>query len=112
MLRAFSLGLKFLLELAAFAAFAYCGANVGSGVISVVLAIAAPALAIVLWGRFAAPRSDRRLATRDRIAFELSVFGLACVALLVVGARVAAAALAVLVAISTALLTRLDQWEA
>lgn len=112
MLRALSLGLKFLLELAAFAAFAYCGAKVGSGVVSVVLAIAAPALAIVLWGLFAAPRSERRLATSARIAFELSVFGLAFVALLVVGARVAAVTLAVLVAISTVLLTRLDQWEA
>ena len=112
MLRALSLALKFLLELAAFAAFAYCGANAGSGVISVVLAIAAPALAIVLWGLFAAPRSQRRLATSARIAFELSVFGLAFAALLVVGARVAAVMLAVLVAISTVMLTRLDQWGA
>lgn len=43
MLRAGSLALKFLLELPAFAAFGYWGASVGSGVMSVVLAIAAPA---------------------------------------------------------------------
>ena len=111
MLRALSLGLKFLLELAAFAAFAYWGASVGSGAISVVLAIAAPALAIVLWGLLAAPRSRRRLATAARIPFELSVFGLAIVALFVAGARVAAVVLAVLVATSTTLLARFDQWE-
>jgi hypothetical protein len=111
-MRALSLALKFLVELAAFAAFAYWGASVGSGVTSVVLAIAAPALAIVLWGLFAAPRSERRLATAPRVAFELTVFGLAIVGLLVAGARVAAVVLAVVVAVSTALLTFFDQWEA
>lgn len=112
MLRALSLALKFLVELAAFAAFAYWGANVGSGVVSVVLAIAAPALAIGLWALFAAPRSQWRLATSPRVGFELSVFGLAIVGPLVIGARVAAVVLAVLVAASTALLARFDQWEA
>ncbi|HEX5616942.1 MAG TPA: DUF2568 domain-containing protein [Solirubrobacteraceae bacterium] len=106
-MRVFSLALKFLLELAAFATFAYWGASV-----SIVLAIAAPAVAIVLWGLFAAPRSERRLAMPARIAFETGVFLLAVVALLAVGATVAAIVLAALVAISTALLTRFDQWEA
>jgi hypothetical protein len=111
MLRALSLALKFLVELAAFAAFAYWGASVGSGAAAVVLAIVAPGLAIVLWGLFAAPRSRRRLATAARIPFELSVFALAIVALFVADAPVAAIVLAVLVATSTALLTRFDQWE-
>jgi len=107
-MRVFSLALKFLLELAAFAAFAFWGANAGG----VVLAIAAPALAIVLWSRFAAPRSGRRLPRAPRIAFELCVFVLAVVALLLADAMVAAIVLAVLVAVSTALLTGFDQWEA
>jgi hypothetical protein len=111
MLRAASLALKFLVELAAFAAFAYWGATAGSGVTSVVLAIAAPAVAIVLWGLLAAPRSRRRLPTAPRIVFELSVFVLAIVALVAAGARGAAVVLAVLVAASTALLARFDQWE-
>jgi Protein of unknown function (DUF2568) len=106
-MRVFSLALKFFLELAAFAAFAYWGASV-----SIVLAIAAPALAIVLWGVFAAPRSERRLRTPARIAFETAIFILAVAALAATGALVAAIVLAVLVAISTALLTRFDQWEA
>ncbi len=112
MLRGLSLALKFLIELAAFAAFAYWGASIGSGAVSVVLAIAVPAVAIVLWARLAAPRSKRRLARTARIAFELTVFGLAIVALFVAGAPIAAVVLAALVATSTALLTRFDQWEA
>jgi hypothetical protein len=106
-MRTLSLALKFLLELAAFAALAYWGAQT-----SVLLAIAAPALAIGLWAVFAAPRSARRLPTRPRIRFELAVFGVAVLALVAVGAPVAAVVLAVLVVLSTALLTRFDQWEA
>jgi hypothetical protein len=80
MARASNLALKFLLELAAFASFAFWGASVGSGAVSVALAIAAPAVAIGLWGLFAAPRSKRRLPTAARVPFELSVFALAIVA--------------------------------
>jgi Protein of unknown function (DUF2568) len=111
-MRALSLALKFVLELAAFAAFAYCGASAGSGAVSVVLAIAAPAVAIVLWGLLAAPRSKRRLPSAARIPFELSVFASAIVALLLAGAPIAAAVLTMLVVMSTALLTRFHQWDA
>jgi Protein of unknown function (DUF2568) len=111
MVRATNLLLKFLLELAAFAAFAYWGGTVGSGAVSVVLAIAAPAVAIVLWAVFATPRSDHRLSTAARIPFELAIFGLAVVALLAAGAPVAAIVLAVLVVVNAALLSALDQWE-
>lgn len=111
-MRAFSLALKFVVELAAFAAFAYWGASVGSGAVAVLLAIAAPALAIALWAVFAAPKSARRLPTATRVPFELAVFGLAVVALVAAGALTAAIALAVLAVTSTALLARFDQWEA
>jgi hypothetical protein len=47
-----------------------------------------------------------------RSGFELAVFGLAIVALLAAGAPAAAVVLAVLVAMSTALLFRFDRWEA
>ncbi len=46
-MRVLSLALKFVVELAAFAAFAYWGASLGSGAVSVALAIAVPSLAIV-----------------------------------------------------------------
>lgn len=110
--RALSLALKFGLELAALAAFAVWGANVGSGAVSVILAIATPLAAAGLWGTLAAPRASRRLPTRARIPFELGFFALAAVALLGAGAPVAAAVLAGLVVLSTALLSRFDQWEA
>ena len=42
--------LKFALELAAIAAFTYWGATVDGGVVSVLLAVIAPAVAVVLWG--------------------------------------------------------------
>lgn len=112
MLGAANLALKFLLELGAFAAFAYWGATTGDGVASIALAVAAPAVAIVLWGLFAAPRSSRRLPAATRIPFELAVFALAIVALLVADAPAAAVVLAALVVVNAALLTVLGQWEA
>ena len=41
------------------------------------LAAALPLLAIILWGIFAAPRSEQRLDTPYRIVFELALFLLA-----------------------------------
>jgi hypothetical protein len=110
--RGANLALKFLLELAAIAALAYWGTTSTDGVPAVLLAILAPALFIVLWARFAAPRSDHRLPARSRVPFELGLFALAAVALAVAGAPVLAAAFAVLVVINAALLTVFDQWEA
>jgi hypothetical protein len=105
--RTFSLALKFLLELAAFAAFAYWGAGV-----NIAVAIAAPVVAIILWGVFAAPRSERRLPTAPRVVFEASVFALAVIALLAADAPIAALVLAILAAMSFTLLARFDQLEA
>jgi Protein of unknown function (DUF2568) len=101
-----NLALKFLLELAAFAALAVWGASV-----SVLLAIAAPAAAIVLWGIFAAPKSARRLPDRARIPFELAVFALAAVALAAAASVALAVVFGVLVVINAVLLTTLGQWE-
>jgi hypothetical protein len=103
--------LKFLLELAALASFAIWGAETGSGVVAVVLAIAAPLAMVVLWGRFAAPRAPGRLSVRTRIPFELTVFALAVVGLLTVGHTVAAIVLAGVVVVNSLALTAFDQWE-
>jgi hypothetical protein len=110
--RAANLGLKFLLELAAIAALAYWGATTADGVLAVVLAVGAPALFIVLWGRFAAPRSGHRLPARSRIPFEFGLFALAALALVLAGSPLVAAVFAVLVVVNAALLTMFDQWEA
>jgi len=109
-LRIVNLGVKFLLELAAFAAFAVWGASVGHGGVSV--AVAAPLLAIALWGRFAAPKSERRLALRPRLAFEGAVFGLAVLALLAAGHPGAALVFGVIAVVNAVLLAALGQLEA
>jgi hypothetical protein len=82
MIKPANLALKFLLELAAFAAFAIWGADVGAGASAVILAVAAPLVAVLLWARFAAPRSAHRLPQGTRIPFELGVFFLAALAAL------------------------------
>jgi hypothetical protein len=110
-LRAANLALKFLLELAAVAAFAYWGATAGGGVMSVLLAIVAPAAAVLAWGVFAAPKSERRLARAPRVVFELAFFGLAAAALAAAGSPAAAVSLGVVVIANAALLTVFGQWE-
>jgi hypothetical protein len=110
-LRAANLAVKFALELVAIGAFAYWGATVTSGPVAVLLAVVTPTVAIALWSRLAAPRSDRRLPLTLRIPFELAVFALASVALFRTSSLVAIAFLGIVLA-NTLLLTVLHQWEA
>ena len=107
-MRAANLALKFTLELAALA---FWGGTVGEGAVSVLVAIAAPALMIVLWGRFAAPKASRRLSTASRVPFELAVFAAAAAALAAAGEIALAAAFAALVCVNSILLTAFKQWE-
>ena len=111
MLTAANLTLKFLLEVAALAAFAYWGAGTGAMPVSLFLAIATPAAAAVLWGVFAAPKSDRRLPLQPRIRFELTIFTAAVLALLSAGVPGLAVAMSALVILNAVLLTWFDQWE-
>ncbi len=110
MLAAANLALKFVLEVAAIAAFAYWGANTGAMPLSLILAVVVPATAIAAWAVFAAPRSARRLPPESRIPFELTVFVAAVLAFLVAGASGAAAIMAVLVALNAIGLTVFGQW--
>jgi Protein of unknown function (DUF2568) len=105
-----NLAVKFLLELAAFAAFAYWGAATWTGAVSIVAAIAAPALAVAVWSVYAAPRSPRRLRLAARAPLELAVFGLAVAALAVTGAIVLAIVFGVVAAVNAALLLLFGQW--
>lgn len=107
-----NLAVKFLLELAALAAFGLWGASIASGVFAVLLAIGLPVVVAVLWGRFAAPRARRRLPLRLRAPFELGVFALAALALWAAASLAWGAAFAVIAAVNAALLTAFDQWEA
>lgn len=106
-----NLAIKFALELAALALFAYWGATTGDGAWAVVLAIAAPAAMLAVWGRWAAPRSPRRLPTPARIPVELGVFALAGAAGYGAGAFVAGTAFVVVAIVNALGLTLLRQWE-
>jgi Protein of unknown function (DUF2568) len=110
-LRAANLAVKFALEIAAVTAFAYWGATVSSGAVAAVLAVAAPLIAIVLWGRFAAPRAPRRLPLRLRAPFELGVSALAALGLRAASSAAAIGFASVVIA-NSLLLTLLRQWEA
>jgi hypothetical protein len=110
LLKAINLGAKFVVELAAFAALAWWGGTVGHGVMSVLIGIAAPLLAVVLWGLWAAPRAKRRLPLARRVPFELGVFAVAAVAIGTVSVP-AGIVLAAAAAVNAALLTAFAQWD-
>lgn len=110
-LRTANLAAKFTVEIATLVAFGYWGADVGAGAVPVLLAIATPLLAAVLWGQFAAPRAKRRLPLRMRAPFELAVFAPAAVALLA-ASPAAGVVFAIVVIANSAVLTMLSQWDA
>ncbi|MFY4777013.1 YrdB family protein [Metabacillus sp. RGM 3146] len=69
------LTLRFFLELAVLAAFFRWGIFEGQGIaMKIILAAGSALIAAILWGRFAAPKSKRRLKGYNRIGFELFIF--------------------------------------
>lgn len=57
----FGASLVFFSELGMLAGFAWWGFRVADGVAAWVLAVAAPAVALTLWGQFLAPKAPHRL---------------------------------------------------
>jgi hypothetical protein len=104
-----NLALRFALELAALAALAVWGAHATSSTAgNVVLAIAAPAVTIAIWGVWSAPRSARRLRGRALVALELVLLAVSAVALLAAGDVLLACVLAVLAIANGVALRRLS----
>ena len=103
-----NLAIRFVLELAALAALAYWGTQTGSGVVRWLLAAGAPAIFILVWARFVAPKAERRLPVRQRIPLELVLFGLAAVALAVAGAAWLGIAFAVVAVVNIVLVYAWD----
>jgi Protein of unknown function (DUF2568) len=106
--KAANLALRFLLEVAALAGLAYWGAHTGSGVVKVLLAIAAPVIAAIVWGLFAAPKAARRLPRGPRVVVEAAVFGAAAAGLAVTGQGGVAAVFVALVVVNGALVYAWD----
>lgn len=99
-------GLAFLLEVAALAVLAWWGrGSAGATASRLLLAVAAPAVAAVLWGLFAAPKARIPLPTAGVLTVKALVFGAAAVALHTLGRGEAAVALAVVAAANTVLAT-------
>jgi Protein of unknown function (DUF2568) len=98
-MRGFQLLLRFVLELCALAALAYAGwQSSGSFWVRLLMAIALPLVAAVVWGQWVAPKARHPLPDPLRLVPEWLVFGGATVALAVTGRPLLAAALAVLAA--------------
>jgi hypothetical protein len=103
-----ALAVRFGIELCALAALAYGGWRVDGPLwLRILLAVALPLLAAVVWGRWVAPRAPRKLADPLRLVPEWVVFGGATTALLLTGHPVLAALLAVVAAVDRLALWRL-----
>jgi Protein of unknown function (DUF2568) len=103
--RTVNLGLAFLLEVAALAAFCWWGFHVsGATWLKVVLGIGAPVIAAIVWGLFAAPRAKYQLSTVSTFAVKVIVFGGATAALIASGQLVLGIVFAAVVIANTALI--------
>lgn len=81
-----NLALRFVLELAMLAALAAWGVHTGrSTAADLALGIGAPAVAAILWGRYAAPRSAARLRGVALRVLQLFLLGLGAAALIAAG---------------------------
>jgi hypothetical protein len=91
--------LRFSLELASLAGLAIWGWRTGPTGVSLLLAVAAPLAAAVLWGAFVAPKAPR--PTRDpwRLVLEVVVFGAGALAFAAAGLETVALIVAVAAAV-------------
>jgi hypothetical protein len=100
-----NLGVRFLVELGAYASLGYWGAAGGGPTAErTTVAVAAPLIAIVVWSLLLAPKARWRLADPTAFALELSIFALAAVALASAGPRGLALAFGVVAADNTVLI--------
>src|SRR5690348_7304430 len=89
----------FLTELLLLGVLAVAGARLGSGVVaSVLLAVALPVAAAVLWGLLLAPHAARRLHHPQRLVVKIALVAVAATLLGVTGAVVWAIIFGVVVA--------------
>src|SRR5437016_2390753 len=81
-----NLVLAFLLELCALAALGYWGYQTGQSMpVKLLLALAAPLLAAVVWGLFVAPRAAIKVSEPIRLLLTVVVFGAAAAGLVATG---------------------------
>src|SRR5215831_16723394 len=82
MVRDANLGLRFLLELAALGAVAWCGWEIGNSTAAqVLLAIVFPLVFALVWGTFIAPKAAIRVSRPVWYGLQVVLFGGAALAL-------------------------------
>jgi hypothetical protein len=79
-----NMGLSFLMELAMWLAFGYLGFHGFGGVTGWLIGLGLPILTILIWSRWAAPKSKKRLKQPGLIKLKTVLFYLAGIALLTV----------------------------
>ena len=89
--------LAFFVELAALVAMGYWGLKVGD----IWLAIAAPVLAATMWGLFAAPKAQLKVAPAAQLAVKVIYFGASVLALFATGHQILGAVFGVIILINT-----------
>jgi hypothetical protein len=104
-LKGANLAVAFLLEVVALIAFAFWGWTVGSNdAARLVLVIALPVVAALLWGAFLSPKPEFQLPVAVVAFAQLAFFVLAALALWASGHRVAAVLTAAVLLVNRALL--------
>jgi len=82
-IRSLNLVFRFILELVVLVALFLWGISVsGELVVQIVLGVGAPAMTMIVWGLFVAPKASRRLPDPQRLAVEIVVFGAGVLAFL------------------------------
>ncbi|MEU9130469.1 DUF2568 domain-containing protein [Kitasatospora sp. NPDC048540] len=110
-LRGSNLALRLLLELAALVALGAGGYRVdGPLAVRVLLAVALPLAAALLWGRYASPKATVRSAPAWYLT-QVLVFGGAVAALAFAGRPTGALVLGVVMVANTAVLRALGEWH-
>ncbi|MER6633075.1 YrdB family protein [Streptomyces sp. NPDC000987] len=103
-MKAANLGVLFLIELGALAAVGYWGFTRDvAAPLAWLLGLGAPALLIVVWGRFGSRKAPHATHGAVRVGFELLWFGAGVAALLAAGAAAWAIAFALVCAVSKTL---------
>ncbi len=103
--------LAFLLELAMIAALGYWGyQSADSVLLKWLLTIGLPVVAIIMWARYFAPNSPRRLAIMPGVLLSLGLFLLAAVALYSAHQPAAAMVLAVSALVNRIFVLAWRQW--
>jgi hypothetical protein len=107
--RAANDALRFFLELSALAAVAYWGWSEFDGALRWILVVAAPLAVAVVWGRWMAPKSNRRVGDPWRLVIEVVIFGGAALALFDADQSTQAVVMAAATAVHLALTFALGQ---